>query len=92
MSAPTIWEVWNPDTWEIKEVGGSQARCAAETYREEDPDDWEAGESITLAVRKKGELEWEFFNVLRECNPTYSAEVAERPEGFEMPDDEGGAE
>ena len=92
MSATTIWEVWNPEEGETKEIYGFNARYAAESYRDKDPDDWEAGEVVTLAVRKKGATEWEFFDVRRGYDPVYSAASVDRPEGFEMPDEEGGAE
>lgn len=84
----TTWEVWNPDDGVVKEFGGSQARFAAEAYREEDADDWEEGETLTLAVRKKGTAEWQFFEVLREYDPTYTAVTVKRPDDFELPDEE----
>lgn len=83
-----IYEVWNPDAGEVKEIEASAPRWAAEAYREQDGDDFEAPEEVHLAARRKGDTGWEFFSVTRDYSPSFHASrLAAAPDGFELPEE-----
>ena len=84
-----MYEVWNPDDGEIRDILADEETEAVEELRRRDDDDWEAPDSYPVAVRAKGESEWRYYDAMREYWPSFSASaLSDRPEGFELPEDE----
>lgn len=81
------WEVANREGEIVKTVFAGEADEAAERYRETNPSDGEAPDEVEVSVRRVGETKWYHFDVKREFDPVFTANVkSEPPEDWEAPE------